>query len=279
MAHPSRRSVLVGGTAAIATLATDAGRGPRAALAADVTRYDAGSAQGKAMLKIYAGAVGKMMDLTTTQPGNPLSWLFQWYTHGVNQPWQQPISTSFKQPEINRIYPNASDPNRALALTMWDTCTHYGQPEMYFLPWHRMYVYYFEQIIRSISGEPQFTLPFWDYTDPAKHSLPPEFTMQNDPVFKPLFRAQRKPGINNGQPIDGNRPNTFLNLNDMRFPTYLPSGGGFCSSLDSNLHGNVHANVGTQPPAADLGMTFLPTAANDPIFWLHNCNIDRVWES
>lgn len=280
MTHPTRRSVLVGGGAAVAASLTAEGTWSlRSASAANLTRFDANSAQGKAMLKIYAGAVGKMMDLADTQPGNPLSWLFQWYTHGVKQPWQQPISVSFKQPEIDRIYTNASDPNRALATTMWDTCTHYGQPEMYFLPWHRMYVYFFEQIIRSISGEAQFTLPYWDYTNPARHALPPEFMMPNDPVFKPLFRSQRKPGVNNGQPIDAGRP-PFLNLNDMKFATYLPSGpGGFCSSLDRNLHGNVHVNVGTQPPASDLGMTFVPTAANDPIFWLHHCNIDRIWAS
>jgi tyrosinase len=280
MRHPTRRSVLTGGSAAVAAgFAVEGGWGLRPAYAASMTRYDASSAQGKAMLKIYAGAVGKMMDLANTQAGNPLSWLFQWYTHGVNQPWQQPISTSFKQAEISRIYPNAGDPNRALAQTMWDTCTHYGQPEMYFLPWHRMYVYFFEQIIRSISGEAQFTLPYWDYTNQARHALPPEFTMPNDPVFKSLFRSQRKAGVNNGQPIDAGRA-PFLNLNDMKFATYLPSGaGGFCMNLDSNLHGNVHVNVGAQPPASDLGMTFVPTAANDPIFWVHHCNIDRIWAS
>ena len=183
------------------------------------TRFEASSNEGKAMLKIYAGAVGKMMGMDGTQPGHPLSWLFQWYTHGVKQPYTQPISTAFKGPEIARIYPNAADPNRALAQTMWDTCTHYTsnqQPALYFLPWHRMYVYYFEQIIRSISGKPEFTLPYWSYTDSGHHALPPEFTMENDPVFKPLFRAQRKAGNNNGQPIDAGRP-PFLNLNDMKF--------------------------------------------------------------
>ncbi len=280
MAYPTRRSLVVGGSAAIAASLTAEGRwGLPPASAANVTRFDANSTQGKAMLKIYAGAVGKMMALTETQPGNPLSWLFQWYTHGIPQTWQQPPSLSFKLPEINRIYTNAADPNRALAETMWDTCTHYGQPQMYFLPWHRMYVHFFEQIIRSISGETQFTLPYWDYTNSARHSLPPEFTMPNDPVFKPLFREQRKAGVNNGQPIDANRP-PFLNLDDMKFGSYLDNGaGGFCSNLDRKLHGNVHVNVGAARPAPDIGMGFVPTAANDPIFWLHHCNIDRIWAS
>src|ERR1700710_2178915 len=99
MAHPTRRSLVIGGGVAVAAgLAAEGRWGLQPANAANLTRFDANSTQGKAMLKIYAGAVGKMMALTDTQPGNPLSWLFQWYTHGVNQPWQQPISLSFKQP-------------------------------------------------------------------------------------------------------------------------------------------------------------------------------------
>lgn len=245
-------------------------------------RHNVATSEGKAMLKIYAEAVGKMMTLTDKDPGDPFSWIFQWYTHGVKQPWQQPISQTFKQQEISRIYTNISDPRRALAVTMWDTCTHYGQSEAYFLPWHRMYVYFFEQIVRAVSGENSFTLPYWDYTDVSAHALPGEFWMPADPVFKYLYRPQRGAGVNTGQPIDGGGPNTFLNLQDMTFPTYLkPAGGvgGFCPNLDRNLHGNVHTHVGAQPPASDLGMTFVPTAANDPIFWLHHCNIDRIWAS
>lgn len=278
MTHPTRRSLLLGSVAVAATLG-EGGWGARTASAANLTRFDASSTQGKAMLTIYAGAVGKMMDFDGSKPGDPLSWLFQWYTHGVKQP-PPAISSSFKAPEIHRIYPNAADPNRALAETMWDTCTHYGQPEMYFLPWHRMYVFFFEQIIRSISGEANFTLPYWDYTDPQKHALPPEFTMPNHPVFKTLFRARRRDSVNNGGPIDDNRRNTFLNLNDMKLPTYLPTSiGGFCRNLDGSLHGNVHTFTGNRTDPNDPGMSFVPTAANDPVFWLHHCNIDRIWAS
>ena len=284
MQRKSRRSILMAGAVTAGSVLLPRGWRPsiEALGATPSVRHNASSAEGKQMLKIYANAVGKMMALTETDPGNPLSWVYQWYTHGVKQPWQQPISQTFKQQEIDRIYTNAADPHRALATTMWDTCTHYGQPEGYFLPWHRMYVYYFERIIRSLSGDSSFTLPYWDYTNPAAHALPAEFMMPADPLFKSLFRSQRGAGVNNGQPIDGGGPNTFLNLQDMVFNSYLkPAGGagGFCPNLDRNLHGNVHTHTGAQPPATDLGMTFVPTAANDPIFWLHHCNIDRIWAS
>ncbi|MFP8966183.1 tyrosinase family protein [Pokkaliibacter sp. CJK22405] len=35
----------------------------------------------------------------------------------------------------------------------------------WFYVWHRGYIGYFEQIIRDLSGNPEFTLPFWDWTE------------------------------------------------------------------------------------------------------------------
>jgi tyrosinase len=49
---------------------------------------------------------------------------------------------------------------------------------------------------------------------------------------------------------------------------------GFCATLDFGLHGNVHIWVGDRQ-----GMGTVPWAANDPIFWLHHCNVDRLWAS
>jgi tyrosinase len=44
--------------------------------------------------------------------------------------------------------------------------------------------------------------------------------------------------------------------------------------LNGGLHGNVHGLVGD-----GMNMGSVPWAANDPIFWLHHCNIDRLWAS
>ena len=47
------------------------------------------------------------------------------------------------------------------------------------------------------------------------------------------------------------------------------------SDIESFLHGNVHVLVG-------LGGGFMSgfrTAAQDPVFWLHHANIDRLWAS
>ncbi len=43
----------------------------------------------------------------------------------------------------------------------------------WFLPWHRGYTGWFEEICRELSGDPNFALPFWDWT--ALPRLPQQF--------------------------------------------------------------------------------------------------------
>jgi len=43
----------------------------------------------------------------------------------------------------------------------------------WFLPWHRGYIGYLECMIRDLSGDPYFALPYWDWT--ANPSLPVQF--------------------------------------------------------------------------------------------------------
>lgn len=38
----------------------------------------------------------------------------------------------------------------------------------WFLPWHRGYLGWFEQVCRELSGDPQFALPYWDWTAEQK---------------------------------------------------------------------------------------------------------------
>jgi tyrosinase len=249
------------------------------AQAGTLTRFDATSAQGQAMLKIYANAVGKMMTTAQIPEGKPISWLFQWYTHWVR-------GDRTKAQEITRVYP-APSPDKDLANEMWTTCqAHDGnaQREPFFLPWHRMYVFYFEQIIRAVSGEQSFTLPYWNYSiaDPTKHGIiPKQFRLANDPIFKSLFRANRNsggpqiPNVNGGDPIDKFAPGA-LATTALKQGAYLPSGAlqGFNRALDFGLHGNVHGLTG-----AGQNMGSVPWAARDPVFWMHHCNIDRLWAS
>src|SRR5205085_8162162 len=52
---------------------------------------------------------------------------------------------------------------------------------------------------------------------------------------------------------------------------------GTGGSLEWGIHGTVHNWTGTQTnDSADMGN--LLTAARDPIFFSHHCNIDRMWD-
>ena len=240
----------------------------------EYVRYDARSAQGKAMLKIYADAVCKMKD--TIKEEDPTSWVFQWYTHWVK-------GSTTKSAEISRIYGGGSSPHKSLAQEMWETCQAHGagDNEDFFLPWHRMFVYHFESIIRHVSGHSEFTLPYWNYSvsTPAIHGvMPDEFRMSGDPTFKCLYvdkRNKPNPDVNAGQPIDKNDPGA-LDLTSLTQSNYSPVGvkPGFNMDLDGSVHGNVHGLIGN-----GQNMGSVPWAAGDPIFWMHHCNIDRLWAS
>lgn len=225
-----------------------------------LVRYGVSTPQGSAMLAKYRTAVDAMMH---GQKGEPCSWVFQWYTHNVR-------GDRTKSGEVATL-PAGQQP---LANEMWDTCqAHSGRPLRFFLPWHRMYVYFLERIVRKACGDPVFTLPYWDYLDSGQRALPAPFW--ND-TASPLWRTNRNGTSNSGQPIDTGYPVSPINADCMSQADYLPSGGnlGFNGAINGVPHGIVHSLTGNS-----LGMGQVPWAANDPIFWLHHCNIDRMWAS
>ncbi|HET9658896.1 MAG TPA: tyrosinase family protein, partial [Thermomicrobiales bacterium] len=152
----------------------------------------------------------------------------------------------------------------------WNTCEHsfFVPNNRFFLPWHRMYLYWFERIVRELSGDQTFALPYWDYSDPAQRRLPAAFTVTTSSLYTPF----RDPDVNLGNlPLPSVRPSTFDHCPGMRLLDYTPA----TFSFESQPHGGIHNWVG-----GDSGWMADPTlAARDPIFWLHHCNIDRIWES
>lgn len=239
--------------------------------AGSLVRYDVSSANGLAMLQIFADAVAKMK---LRAQDDPLSWLWQWYTHFVD-------GTTTKADEINRIFGTSVTPLSQLAGEMWNTCqSHAGQNANHFLPWHRMFVFFLEQIVRQVAERPDFTLPYWNYTshDPAKRGVVPlQFRMPNDPIFGSLYRADRTSLANSGQPIHLNQPGDAMDIAPAMACTYyhtVNSVPGFCRSIDSGIHGRIHILVGTSK-----NMGAVPYAAKDPLFWVHHSNVDRLWIS
>jgi tyrosinase len=240
-----------------------------------LVRHEAHTTEGQAMLKSYAKGVDHMMNHFAS--GEPTNWIFQWYTHFVK-------GSTTKAAELARIYPSPSA-NKTLANDMWDTCQAHsaGENENFFLPWHRMFVFHFERMIRKFSGDDKFALPYWNYSTPTPslHGvIPKEFRMKSDPTFGVLYVGKRnappQPDVNAGQPIDKGQPDDPLGLGCLAECTYQSHGAvqGFCMNLDNSIHGQVHVLVGNTE-----NMGVIPWAAFDPVFWMHHCNVDRLWAS
>ena len=267
MSYLTRRSFIQG----IAALPLAAWLSQGARAAEPFVRYDIATPQGAEMLRVYADAVLKMQ---ARSPGDPLSWTWTWYTHFVD-------GLTTKDSEIARVFGGVATAESSLATEMWNTCqAHSGQNANYFLPWHRMYVLFMERIIRHVSGNPDFALPYWNYTsdDPALRGVVPlQFRLPTDPVYGCLYRPDRKTLANTGQPIQQGQPGDPMDISvSMAKTTYstVNKVQGFCRSVDSGIHGRLHILVGTSK-----NMGSVPYAGRDPLFLVHHANIDRLWAS
>ncbi|HWH61043.1 MAG TPA: tyrosinase family protein [Terriglobales bacterium] len=233
-------------------------------------RYNVLSAQGQAMIRKYARAV----QIMKSRPSwDPWSWTFWWYTHA------SPLS---KSEAIQQVFGGASSPASDLAQKAWWTCQPHqsGQNTDNFLPWHRMYVYFFELQIGAVLGDDTFTLPYWNVS-PGLPScergiMPQAFRSPDDPLLASLYLPDRNSGVNNGLPIDTQSPGVLSAASAMAETTYSPHSPklGFCNSLDFGLHSAVHILVGTL-----TNMGSVAASAQDPIFWMLHCNVDRLWAS
>jgi len=179
----------------------------------------------------------------------------------------------------------------------WRQCQH---ASWYFLPWHRMYVYYFERIVRaavaSAGGPADFALPYWNYdAGGTSSSLPPPFREPTlpDGSANPLSLAapQRAAGVAGGAGLTRTSSRLAMALTTFIGDSSVGFGGprktksaafdGVFGGLESLPHNTVHVQIGgTSPRPPHCGealMTQPACAALDPIFWLHHCNIDRLW--
>lgn len=148
---------------------------------------------------------------------------------------------------------------------LFNQCEH---GTLHFLPWHRGFLHFFERILRWAAADPSLTLPFWDWT--ASPVLPEAFRNPAD-LSNPLFEAKRKANDGSAIPSVVVVDSLEIAMEQTAFPASGPD--GFSGDLEDSPHGAVHTEVGGTGGL----MSKVPTAAGDPIFWLHHANIDRLW--
>ncbi|SHL55555.1 tyrosinase family protein [Roseibium suaedae] len=163
----------------------------------------------------------------------------------------------------------------------FNLCPH---GDWYFLSWHRAYVSMYEQAVRTWSKDDSFAMPYWDWT--TDRQIPKAYS---DPQYKgkpnPLYDSTRTMSATQSLPDDMVGPEVIrgiLSESDFQVfgtsknpqqtdldQSWIPRGGGVSGPLESNPHNRVHCQVGGQMCTA--------TSAQDPIFFMHHGNIDRIW--
>lgn len=167
------------------------------------------------------------------------------------------------------------------ASPLQDGCQH---RQFYFFPWHRMYVFYFERILRKASGNPELTLPYWNYTDVAAQRVIPEPYRLPANTSNALYDPTRAAIYNAGAPLPAADVSYAAGFASLSFTATGPGttfGGGTVTSpqhfpfpgasglIERSPHNNVHNDVN-----GDMAQGESP---RDPVFWLHHSNIDRLW--
>ncbi|HEY8693819.1 MAG TPA: tyrosinase family protein [Chloroflexota bacterium] len=226
-----------------------------------------------------------------------------WFAKAIADMQTRPFTdpTSWRYQAAIHDYTPADDPNPKVAMpsaatqkTFWKQCQH---GSWFFLPWHRMYLFYFEQIVAAtvtkLGGPSGWSLPYWNYSDPGNPSarkLPTAFRAPKlpDGTSNPLLIAARAPGVNQGADVSGAADVELQTSLSKQSFVAQPHGGdpgfggpqtGFSHNgasvgeLERVPHGLIHMDVGGQ----DGWMSAFDTAALDPIFWLHHANLDRLW--
>jgi hypothetical protein len=148
-----------------------------------------------------------------------------------------------------------------------------------------------------VAVDPSVTIPYWDWTDNASNPFTAKFLGgDGDPADSDKVKSGpfTRDGPNawtitvtdaNGDPDflqrlfgtdatamalpTGPDVGTALNIDHYESSPWRDSSSGLRASVENNLHNLVHRWV-----AGTMGMM---TSPNDPVFFLHHCNIDRLW--
>lgn len=168
-----------------------------------------------------------------------------------------------------------------------------------FLPWHRYFLVRFEGYMRMALGDLQFRVPYWDWAadaalaDPrlsplwadsalGRFTAPDTWQVRVVPAERGLTRLSRPRPLGRALGRSGALPSRDAVRTVLRdqvlydAPPYNSTANGLRNYLEgwegpARIHNNVHVWVG--------GDMTDSTSPNDPTFFLHHCNVDRIWHA
>jgi tyrosinase len=103
-------------------------------------------------------------------------------------------------------------------------------------------------------------LGFYNPAGAGAQNLP-----MNDGGYLPFPATDYSPALSATALFPSDDSTNFANLPDPRYDVL-----GLAGRLEIQPHDNVHVNVGGL-------MSNVPVAAMDPVFFVHHCQIDRLW--
>ena len=278
----------------------------------DRVRHNVYTQEGAKALALFEKAVGLMKARSARNPGDPLGWSYQAGIHGLwNLNYDDPKSLSVSE-FVDFAVENGFDTRENILSgnTVLNNCTHFagmwnGSEDSIaqkvtsvdaapanFLAWHRLYLQYFEEIVREnlrLSDDPDseaWALPYWAYLNEEQGVMP---ELLRDPESS-LYTAYRNPKLNKGKAIDEIiYPNisylippsgwSEMALNGLGETGYLAMG----SKIENVPHNQFHMLSGLNGGlfADDNSGLMVPTgsAAFDPVFWIHHSFIDKIWSA
>lgn len=165
----------------------------------------------------------------------------------------------------------------------------HGTPE--FLPWHRWFIYQFELALRSVADPPYkcMSLPYWDWElDAGNEGMSSVLSPETFSSFEGTNQSGRcKFQINRwngaGSCLRRTLNSNFRFWGEGRvvaiirgytqygddFPNDRTRLNGFRAALEGGPHAAPHNFIG--------GSMVDQNAPNDPLFWIHHANVDRLW--
>ncbi|HIO92175.1 MAG TPA: tyrosinase/peptidase [Leucothrix mucor] len=168
-----------------------------------------------------------------------------------------------------------------------------------FLPWHRRYLWDFEQELQRVSGNPDLGVPYWNWPEGGANAP----MWDNDllggdgdaggVVRSGPFRSGRWTIVNSSGSAAGPLERGFgRNTGGVNLPTRSAIEGllqitpydaspwnrasnpSFRNEMEGWLGGLSFHNLGH----VWVGGSMLPmTSPNDPVFFFHHCMVDKIW--
>jgi hypothetical protein len=173
-------------------------------------------------------------------------------------------------------------------------CVHSNEPDLVrrplFLAWHRHYIYLFEREFLTAQAQlgipiaNRIGLPYWDCTSSSVPIYPFPAVFGSTPLSSasvtipngclPSGRTTTTVIRNPHSSVTNSSPTITAGSLHLQVVTAMLTStfANFQSSLEIP-HGLIHQRV----VGGDMATSV--RASYDPLFWLHHCNIDRVWSS